>query len=215
MKFNKVTLLFLLLPIFGCHNQPGKQTVTAKDRLTDSINKQKAIDEQMAQGNRPDDEQEPPTQAEEKKRIINAYDQVQTIDTVFATGTDKLQFHLKYSCLKDSKIVVPKTYDLDNKTPKPFVTRAFVSTILLINNGDSVLNKQFQASDFNPFFEDVFGGNLKKYGSILMPEFSRNNMVGQQIVLAYSVSIPTTDIGIGLSLIITKDGKYKIVKNSK
>jgi hypothetical protein len=46
-----------------------------------------------------------------------------------------------------------------------------------------------------------------------MPELSRKNKDRSQVVLGYSVSIPATDIGKGLHLVISKDGKYKIIEN--
>jgi hypothetical protein len=108
--------------------------------------------------------------------------------------------------------MVPKTYQSDEKNPHAFITHPFASTVLLIHNRDTVLNREFKASDFNPFFEDNFGGNLKKYGSILMlPEFSKKNKDKDQIALIYSIAIPVTDIG--MYLLITKNGNYKIVEN--
>lgn len=46
-----------------------------------------------------------------------------------------------------------------------------------------------------------------------MPEFSRNNKDRSQVVLGYSVAIPATDLGKGLQMVISKDGKYKIIEN--
>jgi hypothetical protein len=46
-----------------------------------------------------------------------------------------------------------------------------------------------------------------------MPTLARKNKDKSQIVLDYPIAIPTTDIGIGLFLIISKNGDYKIVEN--
>jgi hypothetical protein len=77
----------------------------------------------------------------------------------------------------------------------------------------TVLNRQFKASTFNPFFQDNFGGNLKKYGSILMPELLKSNKDPDLIALHYPIVIPATDIGKGVFVVISKDGNFKILEN--
>lgn len=212
---SNIFLLLLMTLFIRCSSssvQNGEKSKTNK--VKDSVNKQKAIDEQMEKGDRPDDEQPTPTPAEERKRLIGRYDQVETFDTTIVNGSDNLNLRLKYYCLRDSSIIVPKTYQSDEKKPHAFTTHPFASTVLLIYNQDTVLNREFKASDFNPFFEDNFGGNLKRYGSILMlPELSKKNKDKGQIALIYSLAIPATDIGIRMYLIITKNGNYKIVEN--
>jgi len=218
---NKLFIAFLLIVFTSCNSKSKKESST--DSLTssaadtsksnsvkDSISKQKAIDAQMAQGDRPDSEQEAPSPAEEKKRIASNYDNIKRIDTTLIKGSDSLHLHLKYYCLKNSTLTVPKSY---SNAQKDFVTHPYASNILLINGKDTVLNKQFQATDFNAFFTDNFGGNLKKYGSILMPTLSRKNKDDGQLILAYSLAIPSTDIGKGMFLIISKKGDYKIVEH--
>jgi hypothetical protein len=154
----------------------------------------------------------PPSQDEERERLSKTYDDVKTIDSTFIGNSDTLHLHLKYYCLKNIDLLVPKHYDLNEKNPKDFLTHPFVANILLINKKDTVLNKQFKADDFYPFFKDNFGGGLKKYGSLGLPEFSRRNMKKSQIVLYCNISIPVTDLALGLSLIISNDGSYKIVE---
>jgi hypothetical protein len=214
MKLNNIFLLIMMILFISCSNNTVQNDGMSKtNKIKDSINKQKVIDQQMAKGDQPNDEQETPTPAEERKKLINQYDRVETIDTTIVNGNDKLKLFVKYYCLKDSIIAVPKTYQFDEKKPQGFITHPFTSNILLTRNGDTVLNKQFKARDFNPFFQDNFGGNLKKYGSILMPELSRNNKDKTQIVLSYSIAIPATDIGKGMNVIISKNGKYRISEN--
>lgn len=220
MRIEKIFMLLILVSLIAsCSGQSAKTdklgaqqvTDTSKsNKLNDSLSKRKAIDAQMAQGDRPDSEEETPSPMEERKRIANSYDNMRRIDTTLIRGNDSLHFHLKYYCLKNSTLTIPKSY---NKAQDDFVTHPFASNIMLINGKDTVLNKQFQATDFNPFFTDNFGGNLKKYGSILMPTLSRKNKDGNQIVLAYSIAIPATDIGKGMFLIISKKGEYKIAEH--
>jgi hypothetical protein len=217
----KVFIALLLIVFVSCNGQSKSNSTdsssttisdTSKSKITEDA-KQKAIDAQMAKGDRPDSEQEDPSPADEKNRILKSYDDVKVIDTILISGNDSLHFHLKYYCLKKSSLVVPKSYDTDKKSPKDFTTHEFVSDIVLVNKKNTVLKKQFKASDLNPYFKDDFGGNLKKYGTILMPNLSRRNKDKSQIVLAYSIAIPTTDIGKGVFLIISKKGDYKVVEN--
>ena len=160
-----------------------------------------------------DDLNLPQLQSEERERLKKEYDKIKVIDSTFISDKDTLHFHLKYYCLKDSNLVIPKFYDTDNKIPKEFITHPFVADISLKNNGHTVLNKQFKASDFAPFFEDNFGGNLKKYGSLLPFQLSKENKDKNRILLTFSYSIPVTDLGIGLYLIIYRNGSYKVVEN--
>ena len=212
-RLSNIYLLMMVLFI-SCSNNSLQNDVTYKtNKAKDSVQNQKQIDKQMATGVRPDDEQGTPTLAEERKRLINQYEKVETIDTTIVNGNDELKLLVKYYCLKDSVIAVPETYQFDQNKPKKFITHPFASNVLLTYNGATVLNKQFKARDFSPFFADHFGGNLKKYGSILMPEFSKDSKDNTQIVLSYSIAIPATDIGQGMQLIISGNGKYKILAN--
>lgn len=152
----------------------------------------------------------PRTQAEERELLIKMYDQIKTIDTVFIGSNDTLHFFLKYYCKKENTLTIPKSFDMDKKSPKDFVTHPFASDIILVRNRDTVLKKQITAGDLNPFFEDKFGGNIKKYGSISMPYLSKRNKEANQILLIFTIGIPSTDIGIGVPLKIEKDGHYSV-----
>lgn len=201
----------------GCNSSSRKGVSDSlsnnKASIVVTASEQKAIDAQMAEGDRPDSEQTYPSQTDEKNRILKSYDDVLTIDTVMVNGVDSLHFHLKYYCLKNTTIVVPKSYDVENKTPIEFSTHEFASDIYLVNKKDTVLKKQFTSSNFNHSYTDAFGGNLKKYGTILMPDLSLRNKDKSKIVLAYSIAIPTTDIGRNVYLIISKNGSYKIAED--
>ncbi|QKJ28396.1 hypothetical protein HQ865_11470 [Mucilaginibacter mali] len=218
---NKRLLILLLIATATWTSCNSSSTKSSSDSLNNTGDtskavadaKQKAIDAQMAKGNRSDSEEETPSQSDEKNRILKSYDDVKTIDTMLVNGNDSLNFHLKYYCLKNTNLLVPKSYDIDKSAPKDFLTHEFASDVLLVNKRDTVLKKQFRASDFAPYFKDEFGGNLKKYGTILMPNLSRRNKDKSQIVLVYSLAIPTTDIGKGVFLIISKNGDYKVVEN--
>jgi hypothetical protein len=203
---NKLFLVFLALALASCGDS-GVKIAKVKDST-------RHIDSIMAAADRPDDEQETPSLVEERERISKSYDNIQLIDTLLMSGKDTLRLHLKYYCLKSGTLVIPKKYEVDEKKPENFITHEFATDILLIANSDTILNKQFKATDFNSFFEDPFAGNLKKYGSVIdLPGLSTKDIGKGIITLHYSIAIPTTDLGIGLTLAIRKDGTYKAFAN--
>lgn len=209
----------------GCGGKSDKKSIdspltqrsdtTKSNKVNGSPYSKRAVDSMIRVGAiSPDSVPDaPPTQSEERERLKSKYDQVETIDSIFVAGTDTLHFHSKYYCLKNVDLVEPKSADPDQLKPKEFITHPFVANIWLIHNRDTVLDKQFRAADFNPFFEDNFGGNLKKYGSILDLHLSKQNKKRDQIALVCSIAIPATDIGTGMTLIIDKSGNYKIMQD--
>jgi hypothetical protein len=150
-----------------------------------------------------------PTQEEEKKRISETYNDVNRIDSVIINGSDTLKFHLKYYCLKGNLLIVPKSFDERESIKEEFKTHPFVSSIVLIRNKDTVLNRKFRASDFIPFFKAPFD-NIKKYGSISMPVIAENKTSNGLLSLLYTVGIPSTDLGAGIFLTIKKNGEFLI-----
>lgn len=213
----RLFLILLVLTLFtNCKQQPSPpgtgDSLLKKDVNGSAYNKQ-TVDSMIRVGAiSPDSLPDlPPTQDEERERIRKEYNKAKLIDTVFIAGSDSLHFHSKFYCLKDHKLVVPQYYDT-NKNKKEFVTHPFVVDLWLSKGKDTVLKRQFKASDFNPFFKDNFGGSLKQYGNILDFNLSKRGFENRQIVLNVSLSIPTTDLGTGLYLIIDKKGTYKIVE---
>jgi Fic family protein len=90
-------LLLMTMLIISCSSNIVQNDETFKiNKIKDSVNKQKAIDEQIAKGDRPDNEQETHAPAEERKRLINRYNQVEAIDTdtMIVEGNDKLKLKI-------------------------------------------------------------------------------------------------------------------------
>ncbi len=221
----KSLIVIMLCSLMSCNSKMDKKAsdssltsnsdTTKFNKKKSSNYSKKAVDSLIRAGviSQEDLPLAPPSQNEERERLKKEYDQIKVIDSNFISNNDTLHFHLKYYCLKDSNLVIPKFYDSDEKDQKDFVTHPFVADISLIRNRVTVLNKQFKASDFDRFFVDNFGGNLKKYGSMLELHFLKKNKDKSRVVLACSIAIPTTDIGTGMFLIISKNGDYKIVEN--
>ena len=215
MNFRTYIILLAALLFAACKGTTtianNNQIEAATKKTRDSIKHQKEIDRQMSLADMPDDEELPPSQTEERKRLESTYNKTQIIETELPIDQQNYHLVLMYYCLRNDTLIVPETYDIENKPRRKWVTHPFATKILLLNKTDTLLNKRFTASDFYPFFKDPFGGNLKKAGSILMPELSKRNK--DKIVLNCSISIPATDIGIGMYLIIEPDGKYRITQN--
>jgi hypothetical protein len=165
VKINHVFIVLLLIAFNSCNGKSKEKSIdssltkindtTKSNKIKDSINRRKAIDSEMLLGNRPDSEQATPSSAQERERLIKKYDQITIIDSIFVINNDTLHFHLKYYCLKNSNLVISKSYYTDEKNPKDFLTHEFVSEVLLINKRDTVLSKQFKASDFTPFLKII------------------------------------------------------------
>jgi hypothetical protein len=97
----------------------------------------------------------------------------------------------------DSSIVIPKKYvgiyGLDS-----FVTHSFRTSIKVEEDN----KRLFEGVILKANFEKYLDTTLKKYGVLLYPGIVKSN---DNIKVNYSVSIPLTDIGIGVSMIIKKE----------
>jgi hypothetical protein len=183
---------------------------TIKSTL-DSSTTNKEINSSKEFVDRPDSEQESMSPKDEMKRIERTYNIVKKIDTILFNGQDTLHLHIKYYCLKKDTLIIPKSLNYSNES---FLTHPFASRIILINGKDTVVNKEFKAQDFTKSIADNYNGNLKRYGSIIkLPIVSSKNKNDNQVSLAYTISIPGTDIGQVVHLIISKNGEYKILEH--
>jgi hypothetical protein len=129
---------------------------------------------------------------------IGRYKRPCIIDSVFAFGTDTFKMHFKHYCLMDSAITVPKQYVNIYKLDS-FVTHNFVTEVKLDKNSKTI----FQATVYKKNFEKFLYPQLKEYGILFCPEI---NLSRDTIELDYSISIPLTDIGVGVEMIINRDG---------
>lgn len=213
---NKVCIGLLVITFISCNSQlKRKPTESSLIRMSDTLKskstediKRKVIDNLMEKGNRPDDEQDTPSSTEERRRVLKSYDEIKIVDTTLINGDDSIRLHLKYFCLKDEILVIPKSYVFDKNNPRDFITHDFASNILLIHKSDTIFKKTIRKNDFNSIIAD----QLIKFGTLRMPNLSASNMDKSQIVLVYSISIPMTEIGTSVSFIINKKGDFKIAK---
>jgi hypothetical protein len=120
------------------------------------------------------------------------------IDSVFTIGADTFKLHLKHYCLMDSAIKVPKKY-VDMYKLDSFVTHNFVTTVRLDKNNKTILQRTVYKKDFEKFLYP----QLKEYGALFCPSM---HLLNDTIELDYSISIPLTDVGIGVTMVINRDG---------
>jgi predicted nucleotidyltransferase len=119
-------------------------------------------------------------------------------------GGDSFKVHLKYYCLKDSAIKVPKElvymYKLDS-----FVTHNFVTRVRIERNGVSILEKTIHKEEFDKFLYPEW----KQYSVLRDPSLELKNNL---IEISNSISIPLTDLGVLTSILVDRDGKviYKL-----
>ena len=202
MQHSKMRKLFMcvvvLIGLCNCHSNADKKV--------------KAVDQPQADSfvsvNDFDSPDETPTQSEERERIIADYGITQHLDTTINIQGQNLRLFLRYYCLLDSVIIVPKSYE-DNGIE--FQTHPYASDLILMNGIDTLLNMHLKASDFSAYFDDVFGGNLKKFGSIKMPSLYSERLKSGELIVHYPLWIPATDIGKGMGLALNKEGKYRII----
>lgn len=153
-------------------------------------------------------EQGTPSFKEEKGRYLESYNDVENIDTSFVNGKDILHVKVKYYCLRNSVLRIPRIYNFAEKRKKDFVTHEFASDVLITNNKDTLFNKVVLSNWFYP----IIGTQLKRYGILFSPNISKFNRIKGEVVLQYSISIPITDIGVGVYLVVDKYGNYKVLK---
>jgi hypothetical protein len=203
-----VALAFVLL-FAGCNTKHTHKGFYNKPlaATNDSLKKRISIDSQMAAGDRPDSEQEGPTFKEVLAERLAAYNKIENINKLIVDGKDTLQLHETYYCLHDSSLIIPKHYLWGGDTTRDFVTNNFVSKIILVNDKDTVFNKIIMKTDFNSIIDD----QLKKYAILFDSGYGGYNKTKGGFIFGYSVSIPLTDLGTAVHLVIDKNGNQKII----
>jgi hypothetical protein len=132
------------------------------------------------------------------KEYIKQYQNPLTVDSVLVIGNDSFRINFRHYCLMDSAINVPGKYTEVYGLPN-FITHNFVSSVKVEKNGTGILDTMIYKKDFNRFIDD----NLKQYGVLLYPVLKLGNGI---IQINYSISIPLTDVGTGVSARISKEG---------
>jgi hypothetical protein len=138
------------------------------------------------------------------QNYIETYRNKINVDTSFDYAGERLRIVFKYYCTYDSSLRLPGKY-VGVYGLKEFVTHSFKS-ILTIRLGerlviDTVIDKNV--------FEDNLFEEEKLYGALLYPNLSFSK---QAVKIDYSISVPLTDVGVGVSLECSFDGKLIVDK---
>lgn len=92
-------------------------------------------------------------------------------------------------------------------TTKDFIANTFVSKIILLKNKDTVFNKIITKSYFNAILDE----QQKKYAVLFGGGPGKYNEAKGGFMFGFSISIPLTDLGTAVHLVIDKNGKEKIM----
>jgi len=129
---------------------------------------------------------------------VAGYQKSLVIDSVFKMENDTFHLHLKHYCLMDSAVTLPgkyvEMYKLDS-----FVTHNFVTDLKLEKNNHTLLRMTIRKKDFDPRLYTA----LRDYGVLYAPSLA---IVKGNIQLDYSISIPLTDVGVGVTAVIHQNG---------
>jgi hypothetical protein len=134
---------------------------------------------------------------------LNSYKDTTKVDTVFLlSGNDSMFIKFRHYCTFDNKINVPvkflKLYGLSK-----FQTHNFVSTLEMRINSKIVYNGVIRKGDFSALLDE----ELKKYAVLSGPNIK---FVGNRLDIDYSISIPLSDVGKGVTVAIDTLGNKHV-----
>jgi len=185
MKITKsLTLLFLF---FACNNISPKDTT-----INSGINKADSGSEK-ASNNDP---------SSELLDYLKSYKNKVSFDTTIELTGNKLRLQVVHYCTFDSAIKVPEKY-VDIYKINNFTTHDFNSSIKLFKNDTLTLDTIIRKNDF----DKCLPGNLRSYGVLLFPNIRVDSGF---LNVDYSISIPLTDVGIGVTLAL-KGSRYEAI----
>lgn len=185
----KLFFIVLLFFLFSCSDSTKKkdERSTSLSKSNQNTKYQDAVDEEM--------------QADILKEYENNYVNKVFLDSTVTIGSDIFRIRLKHSCLFDSSVVVPKKY-VSLFGMDQFITHNFDSDLKVEKNGTIIINRMITKSDFNHLLDN----NLKKYGVLLYPDLGIEDT---SIQINYSISIPLTDVGVGVYVTFLNDSTLK------
>lgn len=185
-----IILSLLIIVLISCKNTSNQTTASIKNVDTVHEVSQKKEDEGEA-------EAEP-----DLNTILSDYKEMagKTFieDTILTIENDTFRISLKHYPLADSLVIVPKKYVGIYKLDS-FTTPGFKTSVTIVKDGKTILQREISKNDFQEFLAPA----LKNYAVLLYPYVSS---VNNHIELHYSISVPLTDVGIGVGAIVDKDG---------
>ena len=165
----RVILFFVIILISSCNNSPKAS------RYTDKRSKE-VEDSEMEL-------------AEIRRDYERLYHRPVIMDTAFLWRDTTYFLHFEHYAKMDSGIKVPSNYNFD--ISREFITHNFESKLIVTRDSDTVLNEKITKQTF----KNDLTPELASYGTLLYPILQ---IQADNIILHYSLSIPVTDIGMGV-----------------
>ena len=138
-----------------------------------------------------------------RKEYIATYTEKYLVDTSFKQEGKLFRIVLNHFCTMDSGLIIPAKYNWDIQTD--FVTHNFESELTLLEDVDTVFQRQIVKSDFDAILHQ----ELRQYAILQAP---RIELIRDSILVHYSISIPVTDVGIAVKIKFDKTGNFLIEK---
>ena len=180
----------ILLIIVSCNN--------AKNEVGTPVASDSSItvtpDSNSVAGVKADEYPEGLTLEEIREDYVKMYYTQLNIDTSFLFDSDTIRFRFQYHCKMDSAVTVPKNY-VEMYGLENFVTHNFTSSVLITQDQQTILKREINKNDFDKLLED----HLKEYAVLFVPTIHYS---ADSIAIHYSISIPLTDVGIGVTATI-------------
>lgn len=182
-------MLISAILCFGCNNTPSDSNTDPADsslKASKEVSKEDGELKEIVEG------------------YVRLYQSPFIIDSSYILGKDTIRISLKHQCLMDSAVIIPTKYVGIYKLDS-FVTHNFATSIKVEKNKNVVAERNISKNDFNRFLDS----NLRDYGVLIYPSIKSLN---DSVEVSYSISIPLTDIGIGVGAIIKNDGSLSFIQ---
>jgi hypothetical protein len=189
----RVLLYLIFLTLLSCSS--GSQSTSAQLDTTKTVSKTDTTQQQ----NEKDD-------VDFRQEFISFYQKPILVDTSFLSNGRKYEVILRHFSTMDSSLLVPAKYNFDTNTD--FITHNFVSDLTVLEDKDTVFKKHLTKATFSSLL-DTLDTPLNKYATLLSPTLSINN---DSIQIHYNISIPVTDVGIGVNIRFDKKGNFVIAQ---
>ena len=128
-------------------------------------------------------------------------------DTIIQFNEDKIKIEYNYYCLIDSQYKIPKNYYFDESIQE-LNAYQFVVDLKMSLNGKYLFNQIISNDEI--IKKTDLSKDLIEYGTIYTFDFTGFNNKDRVFEFDISFSIPITDIGVGIKLLIDMEGNYRI-----
>jgi len=184
----QLTIVFLLLVVFtACNSEAGERAVK-------TVEPKKEVDN----GNE-----------NELNAILADFmqmnDRPYVCDTLLVIDKDSFIVSIKHLQIEGDSIVVPKKY-VEMYKLESFSTSGFETSVTIKRNGKLIFKRSILKDDFQQYLDS----SLKSYAVLLYPYIATKD---GHIELHHSISIPLTDVGIGVTTMIDKNGAVEFRRN--